>query len=218
MWSFDFLICSCYKLHRNTKYTLSLPLSFSTAFLLCHYHNCHETFTHIRYRCHTILKRPKWKLLRSAQIVLRLTLSRLTRCILLSWSMVFISILSPCSIPSLSYYPSLPPHKPHSPVPSEPRLHFQPIRRHLCHRYPPHKGAQTGKCHRSSLSTASWQAQSSPQPKDPDPVHQGTGRAAPSAAHQVPAPPILPLALPFSARVTHPSFLLPLVLSPKVSD
>ena len=53
----------------------------------------------------------------------------------------------------------------HSPVLSEPRLHFQPIRRHLCHRYPPLKGAQTGKHHHSSLSTGSWQAQSSPNPK-----------------------------------------------------
>ena len=113
-----------------------------------------------------------------------------------------------------------PPHKPTSPVLSEPSLHFQPIRCHLCHRFPPHKGVQTGKRHYSSLSTGSRQAQSSPQPKDPDLAHQRTHRPTPSAAHQIlaSAQPILPLALPFPTTVTHTPFLLPFFLCPEVSD
>lgn len=116
---------------------------------------------------------------------------------------------------SISPTPPLTPQT-HSPVLSKPRLHFQPIRRHLCHRYAPHKGAQTGKHHYSSLSTGSWQAQSSPPSKDPDPAHQGTCRPTPSAAHQIPASaqPILPLTLPFSAPFTYTPFLLPFVLCP----
>lgn len=179
----------------------------------CHHHNCHcKIWMFQNKSCHV-----------SAVLDLHLTLSRLTRCTLLSWSMIFISILlSLCSIPSLSCFPSLrlPTPQTPSPVLSKPHFYFQQIRCHLCHCYPPHKGAQTGKRHYSSLSTGSWQAQSSPPSKDPDPAHQGTHRAPPSTAHQIlaSAQPILTLTLPFSSPLTHAPFLLSFVICPKVSD